>query len=63
MSYVNVVTFKNCPKLDMGGCLEMKNGRECLRLADSVVRTRWGRFKVTRTWRSGNFNRDIYAYK
>jgi hypothetical protein len=48
---VEVETFHECPPLQLGGFIETKKGRDCLRLPDSMEWVPETSFRVERRWR------------
>lgn len=57
-------TLDRVDEINVGGYLERKRGRVCLRLGDAVQMIKSGKYKVTRTWqRPGKhpFDKDIYG--
>lgn len=60
--YVQTIfRIKPPKKLDMGGYIDRRTGR--LRLADQMDLQPDGRWKITRRWRAGKWDRDIYPVK
>ena len=50
------------PPLTGGGFLEMVGSREMLRLGDELEASSDGRyFKLTESWKPGNFDKHLYA--
>lgn len=38
----------------------MKNGKECIRMSDAVLRRSDGKYTIERKWQPGKFDKDLY---